>query len=77
MARDIASEIDYLCARRAELWSAGDGDGSDELKAIASKLARLYEEKRTNAASQGTNRQKQKVVKRALVEKELDRLMMP
>ncbi len=75
MSRDVATEIHRLSARRTVLWAQGDGEGSAELSSIAAKLTALYEEKRIAVAKHGTAKQRDRAVKRADAEKEIDRLM--
>jgi hypothetical protein len=73
VARDIADEIERLSEQRREMWR--DGATKAEVESITGKIDALYEEKRMSAASHGTPALRKKAIKRALRERELDRLM--
>lgn len=73
MARDIVAEIERLTERRHVLWATGVD--AEEIKKIAEKLDGLYKEKRVAKASAGSPAQHKRAIKRAIAERELDRLM--
>lgn len=71
-AKDISGEIERLSALRQRAWKDGDGL---EAKRLSERLNALYDDKRCAVASHGTPAQREKAKKRAVAEKELDRLM--
>ncbi len=74
MARDIAAEIERYSEERRALWASDIRDGA-AIKVLDAKIDALYEEKRMAAASHGTPALRKQAIKRALRERELDRLM--
>jgi hypothetical protein len=76
MAKDIASEIERLSEERRALWAdPATATNKAEVESLSAKIDALYEEKRMAAASHGTPALRKKAIKRALRERELDRLM--
>jgi hypothetical protein len=75
MARDIAAEIERLSEERRVLWAMHAPSTQATTLALTAKIDALYEEKRMAAASHGTPALRKKAIKRALRERELDRLM--
>lgn len=73
MARDIDAEIERLSEQRQAAWA--DGGRAQEAKRLGERLAVLYEEKRITSAESGTPAQRARAIKRAVAERELDRLM--
>lgn len=72
MARDIDAEIERLSEARQAAWAVGR---AGEAKSLTERLSRLYEEKRITGAESGTPGQRTRAIKRAVAERELDRLM--
>lgn len=73
MSLSIPDEIEKLCEERRALWATGVS--GDEAKSLTARIDALYEEKRAAAADHGSPAARAKAIKRAVAERELDRLM--
>lgn len=71
--RDITEEIEKLSEERRALWAVGVN--GEEVTRISKQIDALYEEKRASKADYGNPTARAKAIKRAVAERELDRLM--